>query len=366
MIDLTYPFDELPPAGTTREVAPGIKWLQMPLPFALDHINLYLLEDGDGWTVVDSGLGGQETQDYWTQIFENDLDGKPVTRVIVTHMHPDHLGQAGWICRHWNAPLYMSRTEYYFARAMAGERGDKVPDEAIAFFRRGGMSEQSIEDLRARGWGANFARSLAPIPVGYHRLVDGQSLRIGDNEWRVVVGSGHSPEHVCLYSDALDILISGDQVLPRITSNVSVNANEPEENPLEVWMESHEKFLALLPDTALVLPSHNKPFYGLHARLRYLIDHHEDRMLACEEACVAPKKASDLLGVMFKRELDSFQTMLALGECVSHLHCLMGRGRLQREVNGEGVYMYRSIDPSLPERAHPDAHDDKDETPLMV
>lgn len=365
MTDLTYPFDDLPPAGTTVEVAPGIRWLQMPLPFALDHINLYLLDEGDSWTIVDTGLGGQETQDYWSRIFENDLDGKPVSRVIVTHMHPDHLGQAGWICRHWGAPLYMTRTEYYFARAMAGDDGGVFPEAVVAFFRRGGLPEETIEEIRSRGWGANFARSLEPIPFGYHRLVDGQTLQIGANKWRVVTGSGHSPEHACLYSEALDVLISGDQILPRITSNVSVNANEPEENPLKVWLESHEKFLGL-PNTALVLPSHNKPFYGLHARLKYLIEHHEDRMLAVEEECVTPKMASDLLSVMFKRKLDSFQTMLALGECVSHLHCLMERGRLQREVNGEGVYMYQSIDPSLPIRAHPGEHDDKDDAPLMV
>jgi glyoxylase-like metal-dependent hydrolase (beta-lactamase superfamily II) len=361
---LRYPFDDLPPHGEARTIAPGIKWLQMPLPFALDHINLYLLEDGDGWVVVDTGIKGDRTQGYWRQIFERELDGKPVTRVIVTHMHPDHLGQAGWICREFGAPLLMSRTEYYYARTFSVENQTKLPPEAIAFYERGGVPDSILQEIIARGWG-NFSANVEPVPVGYYRLVDGQVLMIGGRAWRVVTGSGHSPEHVCLYCDELDVLISGDQVLPRITSNVSVNANEPEEDPLSYWLASHRKFLDL-PDTAFVLPSHNRPFYGLHARLRYLLDHHEDRMLACEEKCTEPQTAFDLLPVMFSRELDSFQTMLALGECMAHLHCLMNMGRLDRFLHEDGRYRYRSIDPSLSDRAHPDRHEGPDPAPLMV
>lgn len=362
---LTYPFDDLPAAGTTRVIAPGIKWLQMPLPFALDHINLYLLEDGDGWVLVDTGIRGDKTRDFWLQIFDNELDRKPITRVIATHMHPDHLGQAGWLCRHFNAPLLMSRTEYFYARTFSNENARVLPPEAIQFYERGGIPEPILAEIRSRGWGG-FSNNVEPLPIGYHRLIDNQVLTIGGRQWRVVTGSGHSPEHVCLYCDELDVLISGDQVLPRITSNVSVNANEPEEDPLHYWLDSHHKFLSLLPDTAFVLPSHNRPFYGLHARLLYLIEHHEDRMLACEEKCVTPQTAHDLLPVMFSRELDSFQIMLALGECIAHLHCLMGRGRLERFLDQDGRYRYRSIDPSLPARADPEGHDSPDLAPLMV
>lgn len=361
---LTYPFDDLPPAGTACDVAPGIKWLQMPLPFALDHINLYLIEDGDGWVIVDTGIRGDKTQNFWREIFAGALGGKPVTRVIVTHMHPDHLGQAGWLCRHWNAPLLMSRTEYFYARTFSNENVRELPPEAIQFYQRGGIPENILTEIASRGWGG-FSSNVEPMPVGYHRLIDDQILTIGGREWRVVTGSGHSPEHVCLYCEEIDVLISGDQVLPRITSNVSVNANEPEEDPLSYWLDSHRKFLSL-PDTALVLPSHNRPFYGLHTRLRYLLEHHEDRMLACEEKCVTPQTAHDLLPVMFSRPLDSFQIMLALGECIAHLHCLMGRGRLERTLDQDGRYRYRSIDPTLAQRAHPDAHESPDPAPLMV
>lgn len=364
MSELTYQFEDLPPAGTVREVAPGIKWLQMPLPFVLDHINLYLLEDGDSWTLVDTGLGGPDTQKYWEQIFEGALDGKPISRVIVTHMHPDHSGQAGWICRRFGAQLHMTRGEYYYARAVSGDKPEEFPESAVEFYRRGGLNGSIIDDIRKRGWG-HFAMNVEPLPPEYYRLEDGQILRIGEHTWQVVVGSGHSPEHACLFCPALDVLISGDQVLPRITSNVSVHPNEPEDNPLKVWLESHEDFMKL-PDSALVLPSHDRPFHGLHARLRYLIHHHEDRMLAVEEVCDEPKTAGELLPVMFKRELDSFQTMMALGECISHLHLLMHRGRLARELSDDGLYLYRSVDPTLDVRAHPEHHDDRDDTPMMV
>lgn len=362
--DLNYPYDDLPPVGTTREIAPGVRWLQMPLPFALDHINLYLIEDGDGWALVDTGIRGEETRNHWERIFTSELDGKPITRVIVTHMHPDHVGQAGWICRRFGAQLLMTRGEYYYARAIAVERTDEMREMALSFFGRSGAPDSVLDHIRESGWG-NYHRAVEPIPIGYGRLMDGTVLSIGGRDWRVVVGSGHSPEHACLLCDDLGVLISGDQVLPRITSNVSVNPNEPDENPLKFWLESHDAFLGLREDL-LVLPSHNRPFYGLHDRLRYLIHHHEDRMLAVEEACVDPKRAYDLLGVMFERALDPFQTTLALGECLSHLHCLMHRGRIAREMSGEGVYLYRSIDPTLPGRAHPGHHDPRDDVPLMV
>ncbi|MDX1580080.1 MAG: MBL fold metallo-hydrolase [Alphaproteobacteria bacterium] len=363
--ELSYPYDDLPPAGTTREVAPGVHWLQMPLPFALDHINLYLIEDGEGWCVVDTGLKNEETQGYWEQIFETALGGKPVTRVIVTHLHPDHSGNAGWLCSRWNAALLMARAEYYQARALIGEGPQDFPPEAVEFYRKGGIDGDLLAEISERGWG-NFSNNVERFPVGYYRLLDEQELEIGGHTWRVITGSGHSPEHACLYCKELDVLISGDQVLPRITSNVSVNPNEPEENPLEFWIDSHAKFLKELPDSPLVLPSHDRPFYGLHDRLSYLIHHHEDRMLALEEACIEPKTSAQLLPVLFKRELDSFQTMLALGECIAHLHCLIRRGRIVREITPDEIYVYRSIDPSLAQRARPDQHDEREDAPMMV
>ncbi|MDA0339791.1 MAG: MBL fold metallo-hydrolase, partial [Proteobacteria bacterium] len=200
--ELDYPFDDLPPEGTTREVAPGVRWLQMPLPFALDHINLYLIDDGDSWALVDTGIRGDETQKHWKRIFAEELDGKPISRVIVTHMHPDHIGQAGWICRHFNARLYMTRGEYYYARAIAGDTTGGMQDIAIDFFRQSGLPENILADIKKTGWG-NYHKSVEPIPIGFGRLMDNSVLTIGGREWRIVTGSGHCPEHACLLCDEL-------------------------------------------------------------------------------------------------------------------------------------------------------------------
>ncbi len=362
--DLRYPIENPPAPGTVFEVAPGIKWLQMPLPFSLNHINLYLLEDTDGWIVVDTGIKDDQVRANWDKIFSSVLNGKPVTKVIVTHMHPDHLGNAGWICEKWGADLYMSRTEYYYARGLMAEERHEYPENALEFYHRGGLDPNLIKKIQAIGFG-NYHNSTGKLPMGYRRLEDGDEMIIGGKTWRVIVGCGHSPEHACLFCPELEILLSGDQVLPRITSNVSVNPIEPEENPLKVWIESHRKFLEL-PEETFVLPAHNRPFYGIRPRLEYLIHHHEDRMRALEEACITPSKAADLLDVLFERELDSFQTMLALGECIAHLHCLMDRNRMNRTLHKDGAYRYESPESVVREHTKTEEHDEKDDAPMMV
>ncbi|TDI61650.1 MAG: MBL fold metallo-hydrolase [Alphaproteobacteria bacterium] len=359
--DLRYPIETPPAPGKTIEVAPGIKWLQMPLPFALNHINLYLLDEGDGWTIVDTGICDEGVQKIWEDIFAGELDGKPVKRVIVTHMHPDHIGNAGWLCRRWGVELYTSRTEFYYARGLMADRSEGFQDDALRFYVRGGIDQKILDEIRQRGFG-NYHTMTGTLPLGYRRLIDGETMTIGDRVWQIITGSGHSPEHVCLYNADLDILLSGDQVLPRITSNVSVHPMEPEENPMKYWLESHEKFKSI-PATAFVLPSHNRPFYGLHDRLDYLIYHHEDRMDALEEACVEPKMAAELLGVLFKRELDSFQMMLALGECFAHLHCLMDRNKIVRTLDDNGMYRFQTVDAAKIDHHE---HDKRDDAPIMV
>lgn len=371
---LDYPFEDTPPHGTTMEVAPGIHWLQMPMGGSLNHINLYLLEDDDGWTVVDTGLANPEVSELWHRIFDTALDGKPVIRVICTHMHPDHIGQAGMICDHWRAPLLMSEREYFHARTFAGA-SHMGSWHADRFYQRHGMPEETYAHLK-QGWehrrrqreaGAEAADAYAvpPLPPAYQRLRDGDMLAIGGRDWRVVVGSGHSPEHVCLYSHASGIMLSGDQILPVITSNVSVHVTEPEANPLKDWMESHDRFLEF-PDQTLVLPAHNAPFRGLKRRLRGLIEHHDDRLLLLEEQCAEPRLAAELLPALFSRKLDPFQTMMALGECIAHLHLLMHQNRLERRLDEDGRYRFVSIDPSLARRARPDRHDPSDDAPSYV
>ncbi|MEZ5559813.1 MAG: MBL fold metallo-hydrolase [Pseudomonadales bacterium] len=367
MSELRYPYAKHPEPGTTIEVAPGVRWLTMPMGGSLSHINLYLLEDRDGWWVVDTGLGLPETARLWREVFETELGGRPVLGVICTHMHPDHVGQAKMITDEFQCPLYMTRAEYYQARAFSGG-GPSYQSSWIGrdFYVRAGMPADYLEQLRKQ-WEhrSSEGMSMPEMPAGYRRLQHGDVLTIGGQDWQVVVGSGHSPEHACLFSPARKILLSGDQILPVITSNVSVHPTEPEANPLKDWMESHDRLLALPADT-LVLPAHNLPFYGVRERLRQLIGHHEDRMLAIEEHCVNPAVAKALLPVLFARHLDPRQMMMALGEAIAHLHLLMHRNRIERTLHEDGQYRYHSIDPDLRRRAHPDDHDAPNEAPVWV
>lgn len=371
---LKYPYADHPAPGTTVEVAEGVRWLTMPMGGSLTHINLYLLEDDDGFFVVDTGLPSPDVKKLWHQIFDADLGGKPVKGVICTHMHPDHIGQAGMITEHFRCPLYMTRAEYYQARSFTGggpsHFSSWIGEE---FYTRYGMPADYLEQMSkmwtARSKPKNKAKDSMMMPTGFpsgfHRLEDGDVLSIGGRDWQIVVGSGHSPEHACLHCKSLEIMISGDQILPIITSNVSVMPTEPEANPLKVWMESHDKFLDTPADT-FILPAHNLPFYGVRERLRELINHHEDRMLAIEEHCVKPRTAKALLPVLFKRKLDPRQMMMALGEAIAHCHLLMHRNRIGRSLHKDGAFRFVSIDPDLARRAHPGQHDAPDDRPMMV
>lgn len=346
MSELIYPYAEHPAAGTTRELHPGVRWLTMPMGGgSLNHINLYLLEDTDGWWVVDTGLSLEEVAGLWDDIFRTELGGKPVKAVLCTHFHPDHIGQARMISDRFQVPLYMTHGEYYQARAFAGNGpgSDSNAWQSEQFYRRAGMSDEVLTGLR-NAWSQrrNDGMQMPRMPEGYVRLREGDELRIGKLRWRVVVGSGHSPEHACLLCGEAGLLLSGDQILPVITSNVSVHASEPEANPLKEWMDSLDRLLDL-PEDLLVLPAHNLPFYGVRTRLRELLDHHEERMDLITEHCREPRSAFDLLPVLFKRKLDPRQSMMAMGEAIAHAHLLMHRNRLTRTLSAEGCYHYRSV-----------------------
>jgi glyoxylase-like metal-dependent hydrolase (beta-lactamase superfamily II) len=362
---LTYPFDDAPAYGTTKEIAQGIHWLQMPLPMSLNHINLYMLEGDHGWTIVDTGIRGEETRDLWRQIFSEGLRGKPVDQVLCTHMHPDHTGQAGFISAEWRAPLLMSYSEYYQARVMGNMMREGGTWQLSEYFERCGISVDILEGMRNSRSSFTPQPEDHPLPGAFIRLAEGDLLTIGEHRWQVITGNGHSPEHVCLYCAEQKMLISGDQILPVITSNVSVHGTEPYANPLKGWQESHEKFKQLIPDDTLVLPAHNAPFHGVQFRLQELIDHHEDRMLIIEENCIEPTPAIDLLPFLFKRKLENHSKFMALGECVAHLNCLIERERIERTLSGN-VFVYRSIATDLATRARPGQHEPPENAPLMV
>ena len=352
---LDYPFANPPAHGTALEIQPGVLWIRMPLPMALDHINLYLLEDSAGWWIVDTGLRGPETREHWERIFADVIGPRGVCGIICTHCHPDHIGQAGWLSERWRAPLWMTHGEYFNGRIFAGPAGEGTFWEGEEFYRRAGAPQHFLDAFSRKSSG--YAGLVEPMPRSFHRVSAGDRLRIGGSDWEAVIGKGHSPEHLCLLNRDRELLISGDQVIPIITSNVSVMAIEPEANPLAEWLSSLERFFAL-PEHVLVLPAHNTPFRGLHQRLRTLISHHEDHLRALERACVEPCTATELLPVLFRRKLGDEQIGLALGECIAHLHLLRARGAITRETCDDGLYRYRSVDSELAAMAVDGVEDD--------
>ena len=346
-LKLQYPFgDTLPGQGDTMEVAPGVRWIRMALPFALDHINLWLLRDRidgrDGWTVVDCCITRDEAKAQWEQVFATQLQGLPILRVIVTHMHPDHIGLAWWLCEKWNAPLWISATDFNAARVASQSTTGFGGAAAADFFASHGLTDaESLEKIRAR---ASYYPGMVPqVPPRFRRLLDGESIDIGGRAWRCISGYGHAPEHISLYCDDLHVLISGDMLLPRISTNVSVYDVEPESNPLKLFLDSLDKFNPL-PEDTLVLPSHGKPFRGAHERVKQLHDHHRDRLAEVVEACTnEAKSAADVLPVLFKRALDLHQTTFAMGESVAHLHMLWYEGLLARVRGADGIWRFQSV-----------------------
>jgi glyoxylase-like metal-dependent hydrolase (beta-lactamase superfamily II) len=334
-----YPFDTLDYGGV-REVAPGIIWIRMALPFALNHINLWLIADGDGWTAVDTGYNSDETRGYWETIFAETLDGKPIRRIVVTHFHPDHISLAGWLAEKFDAPIWMTAAEWLHAQLNRYGGPTADIDARLAFYAENGMGEEGATGyLETR---PDFTKIITPLPIGFHRLLDGDVFPIGDHDWRVITGAGHSPEHAALWCKGLNVLISGDQVLPRISTNVSVQCIEPDGDPLRLYLTSLEKF-SDLPADALILPSHDRPFYGLHDRIAGLGEHHAERLETAIEACGEPLTAAELIPLLFKRKLDRHQYGFAIGEALAHANYLVTDGRLTRRRDTDGLIRYRRV-----------------------
>ncbi len=348
---LDYPFGaQLPEPGQVLEVAPGVLWLRMGLPFALDHINLWLLRDRlphptqngtlqEGWTVVDCGIDNEATREAWLNIEKNHLQGLSIVRVLVTHMHPDHMGLAHWLCERWNAPLWMSTGEYQSAVLAQSGVSNFGGEPTMRFYAAHGWNKtDDLLQIKAR---VGYYPSMVPkVPQAYVRLMADDTVTIGGQDWRCISGFGHSPEHMALYSAHRQILISGDMLLPSISTNVSVYAQEPQGNALQLFLHSLRKMEGL-PDGTLVLPSHGRPFKGAARRIAQLQAHHDERLSELLQACTAQAlSAHDALPVLFKRPLNVHQMTFAMGESVAHLHMLWLGGQLQRSLGADGVYRF--------------------------
>ena len=336
MSSVSYPIADLPAPGTTLEVAPGVRWLRMPLPFQLDHINLWLLADEGAWTIVDTGIGNAATRELWQRIFSG-LENLKVRRVILTHYHPDHAGNAAWLCERFGVELWMTQGEYLTAHAVRVATAGYTSSAVLEVFRRNGLSEERRSAMT--GGGNRYAKLVPEFPHAYRRVLDGERLRIDGRDWQAIVGYGHAPEHLSLYCRSLNVLIAGDMLLSTISTNVSVWSVDPEGDPLRLFLDSIARYRSL-PGDVLVLPSHGKPFRGAHARVRQLEEHHDARFSELLASLEEPRSAGELLGVLFRRPLDAHQTFFAMGEAIAHLHYLYYAGRATRAVGADGVMRY--------------------------
>lgn len=338
MSPLIDAFELSPEKGALQQVTQGVWWLKMPLPFDLDHINLYLLEEQDGWVIIDTGLGGHVSRDIWKAALAGPLAGKPFKQVIVTHYHPDHIGSAGWLCQHYQIPLLISQKEYDCAAQQLIQATSS--EQQQAYLHALGVDQGAAAPVIKAS--AGVLHMYDPLPDSYQPLSHNQTLSIADRQWRVQLADGHSPAHATLYCAELNLLISGDQVLPRISSNVSVRMDSPDANPLACWLSSLEALKAL-PEETLVLPAHDAPFYGLHRRLVSLQQSHADlleKLLGLlTDDCWQTVHA--LTHPLYKRKLHGFNLFLALGECQAHLHYLFEQGKVGYQQNEQGQHLYR-------------------------
>lgn len=336
---IVYEHKSRPKQGETMTMADGITWLRMPLPFSLNHINLWLLRDDNGWVIVDTGVNTRTSRDVWNTTFETAMGSDPVTHVIATHLHPDHVGCAGWLVHQFNVDLWMTREEYMICRVLVNDTGREAPEEALRFYTAAGYSDEQLQKYK-ENFGM-FGRVVAALPQSYKRMQDGDLLSFAGQEWEVIVGRGHSPEHACLYDRTRNILISGDQILPTISPNVSVWPTEPQADPLKDWFDSIDKLEAALPEDVLVLPAHGKPFRGAHIRLEQLRKEHTEGLEKLLESANTPRRAVDVFGILFNSTITDSNRIMATGEALSHLTYLCNTGDLRAENDDNGVTYYR-------------------------
>ncbi|THH34385.1 MBL fold metallo-hydrolase [Aliishimia ponticola] len=337
---IRYPWETPPEHGEAIEVAPGVLWTRLPLPMKLDHVNVFALDDGDGWTVIDTGFSSGKTRDIWDAFMAGPLGGKPVRRVIVTHHHPDHVGLAGWFQSVHGAELVTTRTAWLMSRMLLLDEQDTLPPETVAFYKSTGMAPDILEK-RVSERPFNFSDILWPMPLGYTRIQQGDTIEIGGRSWDVHMGNGHAPEHATFWSRDDNLVLGGDQLLPSISPNIGVYVTEPMADPIGDWLESCERLAPLARADHLVLGGHKLPFTGLPTRMRQLIENHHSALRRLLEYIDTPKTAAECFSPLFKRKIGPAEYGLALVEAVAHLSHLYQVGQAVRTRRDDGAWLYQ-------------------------
>ena len=337
---IRYPFPTPPAEGEAVTVAPGVLWMRLPLPMALDHVNVYALDDGAGWTIIDTGFASKRSRAIWEKLLAGPLQGRPVTRVIVTHHHPDHVGLAGWFIQN-GATLCMPRTGWLMARMLTLDVQDVPNAESLAFYKRAGMDPDVLDGRRTER-PFNFADCVTPLPLGYTRLIDANTITIGGRTWDIRMGGGHAPEHATFWSRDDNLVIGGDQLLPSISPNLGVYPTEPDADPVTDWLQSCEAFLAFAQTDQLVLGGHKLPFTGLPLRLRQLIDNHHGALDRLRAHLTEPRSAGECFMPLFKRQIKGGEYGLALVEAVAHLNHLHQAGLATRVLRPDGAWGFQA------------------------
>ena len=340
-MSLRFPFDTPPEPGAAVEVAEGILWLRLPLPMALDHVNVYALADADGWTLIDTGMNSRKTRDIWEAALAGPLAGKTVARVLLTHHHPDHVGLVGWF-QDRGAELLTTRTAWLYARMLTLDVQDRPSAESLQFYQRAGTSPEMLAK-RANERPFNFADMVAPMPLGFTRVEEGETLTLGGRRWRVRLGQGHAPDHITLWSEVDELVIGGDQLLPGISPNIGVYPTEPEADPLTEWLEATARFVPHAREDQLVLPGHKLPFTGLPFRLQQMAENHDQALERLLGHLHEPETAAGCFPALYKRPIGEGEYGLALVEAVAHLNCLLRRGQVCRSLRADGAWLWQAV-----------------------
>jgi glyoxylase-like metal-dependent hydrolase (beta-lactamase superfamily II) len=338
---LRFPFAAPPEPGAAVEVAEGVLWLRLPLPMALDHVNVYALADADGWTLIDTGMNSRKTRDIWETALAGPLAGKTVARVLLTHHHPDHVGLVGWF-QDRGAELLTTRTAWLYARMLTLDVQDRPSAESLQFYQRAGTSPEMLAK-RANERPFNFADMVAPMPLGFTRVEEGETLTLGGRRWRVRLGQGHAPDHITLWSEVDELVIGGDQLLPGISPNIGVYPTEPEADPLTEWLEATARFVPHAREDQLVLPGHKLPFTGLPFRLQQMAENHHQALERLLGHLHEPQTAAGCFPALYKRPIGEGEYGLALVEAVAHLNCLLRRGQVCRSLRADGAWLWQAV-----------------------